>query len=84
MPTVNTIDRFPPEVRHMIQQKLYERGFSDYKGLAKELTDAGHRVTHAALQRYGYQFKERMQQAEVEDLLKKRLAAGQSAAIPQQ
>ena len=53
----------------MIQQKLYERGFTDYKGLAKELTDAGHRITRGALHRYGRQLKERMERVEAESLL---------------
>ena len=69
MPAASTISRFPPEVRHMIQQKLYERGFTDYKGLTKELTDAGHRVTRGALHRYGRQLKERMERIEAESLL---------------
>lgn len=65
----NSIDGFPPEVRRMIQRRLYQRGFQDYVGLAGELLSEGYAVSKSALHRFGHKLEVRVQQAELEKLL---------------
>ncbi|MDD5297548.1 MAG: DUF3486 family protein [Rhodocyclaceae bacterium] len=69
MVTRNQIEGFPPDVRRMIQRKLYDCGFQDYAGLAKQLTADGHAVSKSALHRYGRVLEAQIKQAELDKLM---------------
>lgn len=71
----NTIDGFPPDVRRMIQRKLYERGFQGYAELADELTTAGHPVSRSALHRFGTALEAQVRKAELDSLMARDEAA---------
>lgn len=62
------IDGLPPEIRLLIQSKLYERGFKDYAGLVEELSSAGINVSISALHRFGRKFEALVKQAEIDKL----------------
>lgn len=76
----NSIDGFPPEVRRMIQRRLYQRGFQDYAGLVKELVSEGHAVSKSALHRFGCKFEARVKQAELEKLMGPEVPAAGNAS----
>jgi hypothetical protein len=65
----NQIEGFPPDVRRMIQRRLYEYGFQDYVGLANALTAEGHTVSKSALHRYGSKLEAKIKQAELDKLM---------------
>jgi hypothetical protein len=64
------VAKLPSKVRRELMRKLYERGFSDYAGLSSELRAAGHPVSKSALQRFGQKLAARVQQVELDGLLK--------------
>ena len=57
------IKLLPHEVRKAIDNRLIERNFTDYKGLARELTEQGYPISKTALHRYGRGFERSMQRA---------------------
>ncbi len=65
----NQIEGFPPDVRRMIQSRLYECGFQDYVGLAKALTAEGHTVSKSALHRYGSKLEGQIKKVELDKLM---------------
>jgi hypothetical protein len=69
MPRINTVDAFPPEVRQMVQRRLYENGFRDYKRIAAELTAAGHPVKTSSLHRFGVKLRAEVKNAEMAALV---------------
>lgn len=62
------VDGFPPEIRLLIQSKLYERGFKDYAGLVDELARNGISVSKSTLHRFGRKFEAQVKHAEIDKL----------------
>ena len=65
----NSIDCLSPEVRKVVRQALYARGFRDYAGLAAELAAQGYAVSKSALHRYGRKLEEAVKAAELATLV---------------
>ena len=65
----NSIDCLSPEVRKVVRQALYARGFRDYAGLAEELAAQGYAVSKSALHRYGRKLEEAVKAAELATLV---------------
>ena len=65
----NQIEGFPPDVRRMIQRRLYDCGFQGYTGLAKQLAAEGHTVSKSALHRYGMALEAQIKKAELDKLM---------------
>jgi Protein of unknown function (DUF3486) len=56
----SVISQLPPDERQRLEQVLIANGFSNYRGIAEEMTDRGYPVGKSALQRYGKTFEERL------------------------
>ena len=61
MPARSKVLALPRDVKRRLDELLVEKGFSDYRGFAKWLTEQGHPMSHMAVQRYGSQFERRIE-----------------------
>lgn len=55
----SSIDLLPEEVRHALERKLTESGFSDYRALADWLQAQGYQISRSAVHRYGQKVERR-------------------------
>lgn len=65
----SSIEKLAPEVRRMIQERLYARGFSNYVELTEELRQEGIEVSKSALHRFGKKLERALKELESRDLL---------------
>lgn len=73
------VDRLAPEVRRMIQERLYTRGFSDYQGLVDELRTEGIEVSKSGLHRFGKKLERALKERETEEMLRRSRSAAEGA-----
>jgi transposase-like protein len=77
----SSIEKLAPEVRRMIQERLYARGFSNYVELTEELRQEGVEVSKSALHRFGKKLERTLKELESRDLLNRSLATPSKAPV---
>lgn len=55
----STVERLPQEIRHELERKLADNGFSDYTSLAEWLHTQGYEISRSAVHRYGAKIQRR-------------------------
>lgn len=79
MSRTSSTELLPVSVLKEIDQRLIGNGFGDYKAIAAELRERGHRkITKSGLHRHGQELKRRVQLARAQEQL---AAAGVSAEL---
>jgi hypothetical protein len=73
MPRISVVESFPPAIRQMIRNRLYENGFQTYVQLAAELTEKGYPVNKSALHRFAVKLQAEIKKAELDALVASRV-----------
>lgn len=55
----STVDKLPTDIRHELERKLADNGFSDYTALTQWLHDQGYEISRSAVHRYGAKIQKR-------------------------
>ncbi|WP_323843062.1 DUF3486 family protein [Moraxella sp. Pampa] len=55
----SSVEQLPQRVRHELERKLADNGFSDYTALAKWLNEQGYEISRSAVHRYGTKIQKR-------------------------
>ncbi|OAV23655.1 DUF3486 family protein [Moraxella catarrhalis] len=55
----SSVDQLPQTVRHELERKLADNGFSDYTALAEWLNEQGYEISRSAVHRYGAKIQKR-------------------------
>lgn len=72
MAIASRVTKLPPAIRHWIDRRLYETGFSEYAELVAEIAAKGHRISKSSLHRYGRKLRDRVQAEEARVLGKRK------------
>lgn len=55
----SSVEQLPQTVRHELERKLADNGFSDYTALAEWLNEQGYEISRSAVHRYGAKIQKR-------------------------
>lgn len=55
----SSVEQLPQSVRHELERKLADNGFSDYTALAEWLNEQGYEISRSAVHRYGAKVQKR-------------------------
>ena len=55
----SSVEQLPQVIRHELERKLADNGFSDYTALAEWLNEQGYEISRSAVHRYGAKIQKR-------------------------